>query len=118
MRKVQRGKEEGLYLEHLCAQFILVKIGLGQTFKGVFTTVPHGGWAGYVIEVNSADQREIFGWWRVARQDLTDLVDNSVTSGAEGPDDLKLDRGGIKIVVTIAMTGGNGEKPDPFALKI
>ena len=103
----------------MSAQSILVKIGLGQTFEGIFTTVPHGGGArGEVIEIDGADRREIFGRWRVARQDLTDLVDDSVTSGTESLDDLKLDGGGVEIVVAVVMTGGNGEKPNPFSVKI
>jgi hypothetical protein len=48
---------------------------------------------------------------------LTDLVDDSVTSGTKGLDDLKLDRGGIEIVVAVVMTGGDGEKSNPFTLE-
>ena len=113
------GKREGAYLEHLRAQSVLVEIGLGQAFEGVFTTVPNRvRTGGDVIEVDSADRREFFGRWGAARQDLTDLVDDSVTSGTEGPDDLKLDGRGIEIVVAIVMAGGNREKPSPFALEI
>ena len=100
----------GTYLEHLGAQSVLVKICLGQTFEGIFTTVPHGGGVGGdVVEVHSADRREIFGLWRIARQDLTDLVDDSVTSSTESLDNLKLDGGGIKIVVAVVMAGGDWE---------
>jgi len=114
-----RREARGAYLEHLGAQSVLVKIGLGQTFEGIFTTVPHrGGAGGDVVEVDSADWREIFGLWRIARQDLTDLVDDSVTSGTEGLDNLKLDGGGVKIVVAVVMTGGDWEKSNPFTLKI
>lgn len=113
-----RGGQEGTYLEHLCAQRVLVKVDLGQTFESVFTTVSHRGGIGDIIEVDRADGRESFGRWRIARQDLTDLVDNGITSGTESPDNLKLDRGGIEIVVAVAMTGGNREKPDPFTLEI
>ena len=100
-------------------QSILVKIGLGQTFESIFTTVPHGsGRGGDVIEVYSADRREIFGQWRVAGQDLTDLVDDGVASSTEGLDDLKLDGGSVEIVVAVEMTGGNRKKSNPFTLKI
>lgn len=80
------------YLEHLCAQSVLVKIGLGEAFEGIFSTVSNRGGRGRnVVESDSTDRREIFcrGW--VARQDLTDLVDDGVASGAEGLDNLKLD---------------------------
>jgi hypothetical protein len=46
------------------------------------------------------------------------LVDDSVTSGTEGLDNLKLDRGGIEIVVAVVMASGDGEKSDPFTLEI
>jgi hypothetical protein len=80
------------YLEHLRAQSILVKISLGQTFEGVFSTISNWGGRGRkVIEIDSADRGEIFCWGWVARQDLADLVDDSVTSCTEGLDDFKLD---------------------------
>ena len=101
------------------AQSVLVKIGLGQAFEGIFTAVPNrGGTGGDVIEADSADRREIFSRWWAARQDLTDLIDDSVTSGTKGPDDLKLDGGSIEIVVAVVMTGGNREKSNPFTLEI
>lgn len=103
----------------MCAQSVLVKIGLGQAFESIFTTVPgRDGAGGNVIEVDSADRREIFGRWWIPRQDLTDLVDDCVTSGTEGPDNLKLDRGGIEMVVAVVMAGGNGEKSNSFTLEI
>jgi hypothetical protein len=103
----------------LRAQSILVKIGLGQAFEGVFTTVPNRGEQEGMSSKSTAliGERSSVGWW-VARQDLTDLVDDSVTSGTEGPDDLKLDGGGIEIVVAVVMAGGNGEKSNPFTLEI
>ena len=85
-------KAKGIYLEHLCTQSVLVKICLGQALEGIFSTVPNRSGRGRnVVEIDSADRGEIFyqGW--IARQDLTDLVDDSVTSGTEGLDDLKLD---------------------------
>ena len=107
------------YLEHLRAQGILVKIGLGQAFECIFTTVLDRGWTGgNVIEVDGANRREIFCHWWVPREDLTDLVDDSVASGTEGLYDLELDGGGIEIVVAVVMAGGNREKPNPFTLEI
>jgi hypothetical protein len=103
----------------LRTQSVLVKIGLGQAFEGIFPTVPNWGeTGGNVIEVDSADRREIFCRWWATRQDLTDLVDDSVASGTEGPDDLKLDGGGIEIVVPVVMASRNREKPNPFTLEI
>jgi hypothetical protein len=105
-------------LEHLRAQSFLVKVGLGQTLESVLATIPNrGGTGGDIIKVDGADWWEILGRWRVPRQDLTDLVDDSVTSGTKGPHNLKLDRGGIEIVVAVVMTGGNREKSNSFTLK-
>jgi hypothetical protein len=60
-RLVDRG------LEQLRAQCVLVKIGLGQAFEGIFTTVPNRGErGGDIIKVDSADWREIFGQGWVA----------------------------------------------------
>ena len=116
---MQAAKREGAYLEHLCAQSVLVKVCLGQAFEGVFTAVSHWGGKGRdVIEVDSTDRREIFGWGWVPRQDLTDLVDDSIASGTESPDNLKLDRGSIKVVVAVEMAGRNREKANPFTVKI
>lgn len=114
------GREtEGAYLEHLRAQSVLVKICLGQAFESVFTTVlDRSRTGGDVIEVDGADRREIFCHWRIPRQDLADLVDDSVASGAKGLYNLKLDRGGIKMVVAVVMAGGNREKSNPFTLEI
>jgi hypothetical protein len=106
-------------LEHLRAQSVLVEIGLGQAFESVFTAVPNRSWTGGdVIKVDGADRREIFGCWLVPRQDLTDLVDDSVTSGAKGLDNLKLDGRGIEIVVAVVMAEGNGEKSNSFTLEV
>ena len=108
-----------MYLEHLGTQSVLVKVGLGQTFEGIFTTVPDlGGRVGDVVKVDSADRREIFGLGWIGRQDLTDLVDDSVTSGTEGLDNLELYRGGIKIVVDVALTRGNREKANPLIMEM
>jgi len=49
---------------------------------------------------------------------LTDLVDDSVTSGTQGLDNLKLDRGGVEIVIAVVMTGRDGEKSNPFTLEV
>jgi len=46
------------------------------------------------------------------------LVDDSVTSGTEGLDNLELDRGGIETVVAVVMAGRDGEKSNPFTLKV
>ena len=100
------------------AQSILVKIGLGQALEGILTTVLHRGGRGEIIEIDSADRGKIFGLWWVTRQDLTDLVDDSVTSGTERLDDFELDGGGVEIVVAVVMTGGNGKKPNSFTLEI
>jgi hypothetical protein len=115
----EAGKLEGAYLEHLRAQSVLVKIGLGQAFESVFTTIPNrSGKGGDIVKVDSADRREILGRRRVPRQDLTDLVDDGVTSGTEGLDNLELDRGCFEIVVAVVMVGGNREEPNPFTLKV
>ena len=114
----QRVKVKGSYLEHLRTQRVLIKIGLGQTFKGIFTTIfNRGGRRGNVVEVESADRGEIFGLGWVARQDLTDLVDDSIASGTEGPDNLKLDRGKVEIVVAVAVAGRDREKLDSFTVE-
>jgi hypothetical protein len=106
-------------LEHLGTQSVLVKVGLRQAFEGVFTTIPDlGGRVGDVVKIDSADRREIFGLGWIGRQDLTDLVDDSVTSGTEGLDDLELYRGGIKIVVDVALTGRNREKANSLIMEI
>ena len=76
------GKQEGAYLKHLRAQSDLVKIGLGQAFEGIFTTVNQGG-IGKIIEVDSADRREIPDRRWVTGQDLADLVNDDVTSGTD-----------------------------------
>jgi hypothetical protein len=103
----------------LSTQSVLVKVDLGQTFKSVFATVLNlGGGEGDVVKVDSADRREIFGLRWIARQDLADLVNDSVASGTERLDNLEFDGGGIKIVVDIALTGGNREKADSFTVKI
>jgi hypothetical protein len=102
----------------LGAQSILVKISLGQAFEGILTTVLHRGGRGEIIEVDSADRGKIFDLWWVTRQDLTDLVDDSVTPGTERPDNLELDGGVVEIVVAVVMTGGDGKKPNSFTLEI
>ena len=54
--EAQAGKRKETHLEHLCAQSVLVKIGLGQAFKSIFTTVPNRGrTGGNVIKVDGAD---------------------------------------------------------------
>ena len=118
--KRQLGEQEtrGTYLENSGAQSILVKIGLGQALEGVLTTVLYRGGRGEVIEVDSVDRGKILGLWWVTREDLTDLVDNSVAPGTESPDDLELDGGGIEIVVAVEMAGGDGKKSDLFTPEI
>jgi hypothetical protein len=105
-------KTNRIYLEHLRAKSLHVKIGLGETFKGVFTTVLNRrgrrGDVVDVIEIDSADWGEIFDLGWVAGQDLTDLVDDCITSGTKGPDNFKLDGRGGEIVVPILITCRNG----------
>lgn len=100
------------------AQSVLVKIGLGQALEGILTTVLHRDRRGEIIKVDSADRGKIFDLRWVTRQDLTDLVNDSVTPGTERLDDLELDGGGIETVVAVVMAGGNGKKPNSFTLEI
>ena len=103
----------------MVTQSVLVKVGLGQAFEGIFTAVPgRGGGGGEAVKIDGADRGEIFHIGRITRQDLTDLVDNSVTSGTEGLDNLKLERGSIEIIDNVAMTGGNREKANTFTVEI